>query len=95
MLMFLALLIFALALAQRAKNRFASSLSAGIGAAFFAHMFINMAMAMGIVPVVGVPLPFLSYGGTFLLTVMILCGLLMNAYLHRNQVLHRNIRAFI
>jgi rod shape determining protein RodA len=89
--LFIALLSFAHALCLRAKSRFMAMICAGVGAAFFAHMFINMAMVMGIVPVVGVPLPFLSYGGTFLLSAMILCGLLMKAYIHRHSVLHRSI----
>lgn len=89
--LFAALLSFTLALSQRAKSRFVSLMCAGVGAAFFAHMFINMAMVMGIVPVVGVPLPFLSYGGTFLLSAMILSGLLMKAYIHRSTYLHRNL----
>lgn len=93
--LFAGLLGFALALCVRVKSRFASLICGGVATTFFAHMFINMAMVMGIVPVVGVPLPFLSYGGTFLLTVMALCGLLMNAYVHRQKPLHRNVRALI
>lgn len=89
--LFIALLAFALALCQRARSRFISLICAGVGATFFAHMFINMAMVMGIVPVVGVPLPFLSYGGTFLLSTMILSGLLMKGYIHRATILHRNL----
>lgn len=94
MLLFAILLGYGWALCLRAKSRFASLMAAGVAAMLFSHMFINMAMVMGIVPVVGVPLPFLSYGGTFLLTVMSVCGLLMNVYIHRDEPLHRNIRAF-
>lgn len=94
MSLFACLLTYGLALTLRAKSRFASIMAAGIASMLFAHMFINMAMVMGIVPVVGVPLPFLSYGGTFLMTVMIVCGLLMNVYINRDHVLHRNVRAF-
>lgn len=91
---FVLLLAYGMVLIVRSKSRFASMIACGVTAMFFAHMFINMAMVMGIVPVVGVPLPFLSYGGTFLLTVMIISGMLMSVYLHRDDALHRNVRAF-
>lgn len=90
---FMLLLISGLVLCARAKSRFASMIAGGVSITLFLHVFINMAMVMGIVPVVGVPLPFLSYGGTFLLTTMILCGLLMQIFTQQDQALHRNIRA--
>ena len=49
----------------------------------FIHIFINMAMVMGMIPVVGVPLPFLSYGGSFLLATLMACGLLQHVYINR------------
>jgi rod shape determining protein RodA len=56
----------------------------------FIHIFINMAMVMGMIPVVGVPLPFLSYGGSFLLAVMMACGLLQHVYINRETSLPRS-----
>jgi len=50
---------------------------------FFVYVFVNMGMVMGILPVVGVPLPFMSYGGTALLTLGIACGILMNISTYR------------
>ncbi|PIE45807.1 MAG: hypothetical protein CSA44_01530 [Gammaproteobacteria bacterium] len=47
---------------------------------FFAHFFINVGMVSGILPVVGLPLPLMSYGGTSILTVMLGFGLIMNLY---------------
>lgn len=94
-LLFAILLGYGLALMVRPRNRFAALLATGVTAMFFAHLFINVAMVMGMVPVVGVPLPFLSYGGTFLISSLMASGLLMSAYLSRDVVLHKNIRAFL
>ena len=48
------------------------------------YFFINIAMVMGLIPVVGVPLPLISYGGTALLTLMLCMGILMNVWVHRD-----------
>ena len=84
------LLIFAMRLAVRARNTFCRLLAAGVAAMLFIHVFINMAMVMGIIPVVGVPLPFLSYGGSFLLAALMACGLLQHAYVNRDVTLPRS-----
>jgi rod shape determining protein RodA len=67
------------------KNRHASYLAIGFVGIFAAHMFINIGMAVGMMPVIGVPLPFLSYGGSSLLASMIMTGILMNLYAHRKE----------
>ena len=61
------------------KNRFAKNLSFGLGLLLFTHMFVNIGMVLGILPVVGIPLPFLSYGGSSMFTFMISCGLIISA----------------
>ncbi|MCI5048746.1 MAG: rod shape-determining protein RodA [Rickettsiales bacterium] len=94
LVLFAGILIYAVALSVRPRERFGGMVAAGLTALFFAHIFINIAMVMGMVPVVGVPLPFLSYGGTFMLTTLIASGLLMNIYIHRDTSLNRNIRSF-
>lgn len=76
---------FAMRLAARGRNAYGRLIAAGVAAMLFIHIFINMAMVMGIIPVVGVPLPFLSYGGSFLLATLMACGLLQHAYIHREQ----------
>lgn len=91
--MFTVLIGFGMALMVRPKSRFAGMIAAGFTAMMFAHIFINMAMVMGMIPVVGVPLPFLSYGGTFLLACLLASGLLMNVYVNRDVTLHKNIPA--
>ena len=59
-------------------------LGLGLTINFFLYVFINTAMVMGLIPVVGVPLPLISYGGTAMLTVMFGFGLLISVYIHRD-----------
>jgi len=84
-----ALLMFALMLAVRCRHQFGRLIAAGVAAMLFVHIFINMAMVMGMIPVVGVPLPFLSYGGSFMLATLMACGLLMHVYINRELVMPR------
>ena len=56
----------------------------GVTATFFIYVFINIAMVTGLIPVVGVPLPLVSYGGTAMVTIMVGVGLLMSVYVHRD-----------
>ena len=67
------------------KSRYASLVAIGVVAAYAVHTVINIGMAMGIMPVIGVPLPFMSYGGSNLLTNMIMAGLLLNVYANRKE----------
>ncbi len=78
------LLAYGFAISMRARNQFARLLALGLTTNLFLYVFINMAMVMGVFPVVGVPLPLVSYGGTVLLTVMIAMGLIMSCYIHRD-----------
>ena len=56
----------------------------GLVAIFFVYAFINMAMVQGLVPVVGIPLPFMSYGGTAMMSLLIAFGILIGVYVHRD-----------
>ena len=78
------LLAYGVAIGLRARNQFGRLLSLGLTCNLFFYVFINIAMVMGLIPVVGVPLPLISYGGTALLTVMIGLGLVMSVYIHRD-----------
>lgn len=89
LLFFTSLLAYAIAISIRAQHRFGSLICVGIGAMLWLHVMINIAMVMGLIPVVGVPLPFLSYGGTMLLTTCMGIGLLQNIYINRDGVLPR------
>lgn len=82
-ILFLVIILWGLHIAQNSKDRFASFLAFGISSLFFWHAVINLGMVMGLLPVVGVPLPFMSYGGSFLLTVMIGVGILINVSMRR------------
>ena len=76
--------IYGFAIALRSRNQFGRLLGLGLTVNFFLYVFINTAMVMGLIPVVGVPLPLISYGGTAMLTVMFGFGLLMSVYIHRD-----------
>lgn len=89
LLLYASLLGFALLLMRNCRNSYGRLIAAGAGAMLFAHIFINMAMVMGMIPVVGVPLPFLSYGGSFLISTLAACGLLMHVWVHRDTMLPR------
>jgi rod shape determining protein RodA len=84
--LFLALVLRALAIAQAAATLFGRLLAAAIALIIFTYAFVNMGMVSGILPVVGVPLPFISYGGTALVTLGMACGMLMSIHRHRKLV---------
>lgn len=77
------ILAFCIYTALTARDRFASLLVMGIAAAFFLYFAVNMAMVMGLAPVVGVPLPLVSYGGSAMLVLMVAFGLVQSAHVHR------------
>jgi len=75
-----------LMIAANAPTFFSRLLAASVTLMFFTYAFVNMGMVSGILPVVGVPLPFISYGGTALLTLFIGIGILMSVHSHRRLV---------
>lgn len=79
--LYLLLLTYNLRVALRCHHHFGRLLAIGIQGALFLYIFINMAMVMGMLPVVGVPLPFVSYGGTALLTLLIGQGFIFSVSL--------------
>jgi rod shape determining protein RodA len=80
------LIVRGLMIAANAATLFARLMAGSVTAMFFTYAFVNMGMVSGILPVVGVPLPFLSYGGTALLTLFIGVGILMSVQRHRTLV---------
>ena len=68
-----------------AKDSFGSQLAIGISVLFLVHFFINIGMAIGITPITGLPLPFLSYGGSFVLSCFILQGIIQSIYRYRKD----------
>jgi len=83
LLLYLGILIRGLMIAHSSKDLFGAYLAVGIVALFFWAGAINVGMVIGVLPVVGVPLPMLSYGGSALLTCMVALGLLMNVSMRR------------
>ena len=75
-----------LSIAAQAPTLFTRLLAGAVTLIFFTYAFVNMGMVAGILPVVGVPLPFVSYGGTALATLYIGIGILMSIYRHRKLV---------
>jgi rod shape determining protein RodA len=83
------LVLYGIVIALRSRSHFGRLLAYGLAANLFLYFFINTAMVMGLLPVVGVPLPLISYGGTAMLTVMIGFGLMISVYIHRDMRLGR------
>ena len=69
--------------AQVSRDKFGQFLCIGIAAILMTHAFINVGMTIGVMPITGLPLPMMSYGGTFVLTCCILLGLVQIVYRHR------------
>ncbi len=83
------ILIWGFALSLRSRSQFGRLLGLGLTTTFFFYVFINIAMVMGLVPVVGVPLPLISYGGTAMLTLLFGFGLILSIYIHRDVPIGR------
>jgi len=82
------IIVFCVVSALNNKDRFGALLTLGIATTFFLFFAVNMSMVMGIAPVVGVPLPLVSYGGTAMLVLMIAFGLVQSAHIHRPSLGH-------
>ena len=72
-------------IAASARDRLGMLLATGVVVMLFVHVFVNMGMTIGLMPVTGVPLPLLSYGGSFVLVTMTALGLLQNVWIHRRN----------
>jgi rod shape determining protein RodA len=77
------IIFFCVLSAVQNKDRFGSLLTLGIGATLFLFFAVNMSMVMGLAPVVGVPLPLVSYGGSAMLVLLAAFGLVQSAHIHR------------
>ncbi|MEL6167544.1 MAG: rod shape-determining protein RodA [Pseudomonadota bacterium] len=77
------IIFFCIVSAAANRDRYSSLLILGIAAAFFLYFAVNMSMVMGLAPVVGVPLPLVSYGGSAMLVLLIAFGLVQSAHVHR------------
>lgn len=87
LLVFQALLLWIiLTIVEEARDMFGRLIALGIFGMFLSHIVINLGMAMSILPVTGLPLPFISYGGSFTITTMIAVGLLESIRMHRRRI---------
>ncbi len=75
---------YGFAIAIRSRSQFGRLVALGITTTLYLYLFINVAMVMGLIPVVGVPLPMISYGGTAMLTVMLGLGIVIGVSVHRD-----------
>lgn len=82
-ILYLLLTFWGLAIARQVKERFGQMLALGVTALLFWQVFINLCMVTGLMPVVGIPLPLFSYGGSSLITTMLALGLLLNLRMRR------------
>jgi len=89
MALYLGVGLLCMMIAARMKNVFSKLMIGGITATFMLYVYINLAMVMGLAPVVGVPLPLVSYGGTVMLVVLAGFGLILSAHVHRDSDLPR------
>ncbi|MEW5704234.1 MAG: rod shape-determining protein RodA [Pseudomonadota bacterium] len=87
--LYLLLAFCGVTISLRSRNQFGRLLGMGITVTFALYFFINIAMVTGLIPVVGVPLPFISYGGTAMLTLLFAFGLIMSVHIHRDLRMSR------
>ena len=83
LVIYVLILVFCLISALEAKDKYSSLLISGIAMTFFLFFAVNMSMVMGLMPVVGVPLPLVSWGGSSMLVLMVGFGLIQSAHVHR------------
>jgi rod shape determining protein RodA len=83
LVLYAVLIVLCVASAIQNKDRFSSLLILGISGTFFFFFAVNMSMVMGLAPVVGVPLPLVSYGGSAMLVLLVAFGLVQSAHVHR------------
>jgi len=81
--LFAALLTGCIRAALAAPDRFGRLVAVGVAALIFSHVFVNIAMTVGLLPITGLPLPLISYGGSFMLSVMVALGLTQSIYARR------------
>lgn len=93
--MFAAVVYYGISIAVASKSHFGRILAMGITINFFLYIMINGLMVMGLIPVVGIPMPLISYGGTAMMTVMFGFGLLMSVHVHRHVEVPRRASGMV
>jgi len=95
LLLFAIVIGYGVRIAMSSRSQFGRLLALSITLNFFFYIMINAAMVMGLIPVVGIPMPLVSYGGTAMLTVMFGFGLLMSVHVHRLVEIPRHSGAIL
>jgi len=95
LLLFAIVIGFGIRIAMASRSQFGRLVAMGLTLNFFFYIMINAAMVMGLMPVVGIPMPLVSYGGTAMLTVMFGFGLLMSVHVHRQVEIPRHSAGLI
>ena len=95
LMMFAAVIWYGIQIAMTARSQFGRLLAMGVTVNFFLYIMINALMVMGLIPVVGIPMPLISYGGTAMMTVMFGFGLLMSVHVHRHITVPRHSSGMI
>ncbi len=93
--MFATVIWYGIQIAMTARSQFGRLLAMGITVNFFLYIMINGLMVMGLIPVVGIPMPLISYGGTAMMTVIFGFGLLMSVHVHRHRTLPQHSSGMI
>jgi len=89
LLLYFLLIAYGFMIALTCRNQFGRLAAFGLTVTFFLYVFVNVAMVTGLIPVVGIPLPLVSYGGTAMMTLLIGCGLLLSISVHRDLRISR------
>ena len=89
LILYTIIIVYGFVIAHRSKNFFGKVLALGLTINFALYIFINMGMVMGLIPVVGVPLPLMSYGGTAMLTLFIGFGIIENVHINQEMTIGR------
>lgn len=87
--LFATVIFYGMVIAMRSRNQFGRMLAFGVSTTLFLYVFMNVAMVTGLIPVVGVPLPLISYGGTAMLSLMFGFGLILSVYISRDARIGR------
>ncbi len=95
LLLFAVVIGYGVRIAMASRSQFGRLLAMGVTLNFFFYIMINAAMVTGMIPVVGIPMPLISYGGTAMLTVMFGFGLLMSVHIHRQVEIPRSTGAIL
>lgn len=85
--LYLILLTNTLRIAGKARDRFGLLLATGVSVVFLIHSFVNIGMTIGLMPITGLPLPFVSYGGSFMLSCCLFQGIVQSVYRHRRALI--------